>query len=209
MKWSIKLSSLSIPKWKIEPPSPWVVLALIVSTISAIFSAFNYFKSPPKTRSALVIERFEDKSGPLNVPGVGEKNFHVLRMWFTNNGPAPATIHNVAISPDFSPILMTQERESQRMDGVAKNKASTGTNVTGSQIVTGQKVFYSSNAAFPDELWSEFITKKQLLYVFALISFSDEASGDKEVVTEICVQLEPSLNNWSHCASGHNETIRP
>jgi hypothetical protein len=88
MKWRIKLPSLSFPKWTIEPPSPWVVLALIVSTISAIFSAFNYFKSPPKARAALVIERFEDKSGPVNWPDGSQKTMHQLRMWFKNNGLA-------------------------------------------------------------------------------------------------------------------------
>jgi hypothetical protein len=197
-----------------EPPSPWLpiflaVLALFVSITSATFTGFNYFRSPPKPRAALVVDRFEDQQGRADFAGLGEKHFHVLRMWFTNTGPSPATIHNVAISPDFSPKLMTSETEGQRMAVVAKMKANIGTTVSGSQIVTGQKVFYSSNAAFPDELWSEFVDKKQFLYVFALVTFLDEFSGDQEVVTEICVWLEPNLNNWNHCVSGHNATIRP
>jgi hypothetical protein len=209
MKWGIKLPSLSIPRWKIEPPSPWVLFALIVSIISATFSAFNYFKSPPKARAALVVDRFEDHQEKANLPVLGEKNFHQLRMWITNNGQPPATIHNVAINPEFSPALMTPDHESQRMDYVAKNKATIGTTVNGSEIFTGQKFFYSANAGFPDETWSEFTSKKQFLYVFALISFSDEQSGNREVTTEICVRLETNLNNWNHCASGHNVTIRP
>jgi hypothetical protein len=209
MKWRIKLPPFSIPKWKLEPPSPWVALAPIVSTISAAFSAFNYFKLPPRARSALVVDRFEDQQGKANSPVLGEKNFHQLRMWITNNGQPPAAIHNVAISPELSPALMTRENESQRMDYLAKNKATIGTTVSGSEIFTGQKFFYSANAAFSDETWSEFTSKKQFLYVFALISFSDELSGNQEVTTEICVRLETNLNNWNHCASGHNVTTRP
>jgi len=209
MKWRIKLPSLSFPKWTIEPPSPWVVLALIVSTISAIFSAFNYFKSPPKARAALVIERFEDKSGPVNWPDGSQKTMHQLRMWFKNNGLAPATIRNVVVNPEYWPGLMTPEQESQRMDYTAKNKAMIGITPRGAEVVTGQEVAYPSNSAVPNELWSDFTNNKQILYVFAVISFFDEYSGDREVVTEICIRLDTSLNSWNHCFSGHNETRRP
>jgi hypothetical protein len=102
---------------------------------------------------------------------------------------------------------MTPEKESQRMEYLAKNKSTIGTTSLGAEVATGQQVAYPSNAGFPDELWSEFTSKKQFLYVFALISFSDELSGDQEVLTEICVRLEPNLN-WNHCSSGHNTTIR-
>src|SRR3984893_1997424 len=188
------------------------VAALVVSFTSATFTGFNDFRSPAKplsARTALAVERFEDQSGPATVPGLGEKNFHVLRMWFKNNGPAPAKIRNVVVSPEYSPALVTPENESQRMDFVSKNKATIGITPRGVEVVTGQEIAYPSNSAVPDELWSEFTNKKQFLYVFALISFSDELSGDQEVVTEICVRLETNLNRWNHCASAHNETIRP
>jgi hypothetical protein len=179
-----------------------------VSALALIVATFSYFKPPFKARSALVVDRFDDHLGQLNVPALGEKQFHQLRMFITNNGQAPAVVHNVAISPEFSPTLMTPEHESQRMDFVTKNKTTIGTTVNGFQIVTGQKIFFSSNAGFADETWSEFTSKKQLLYVFAVVSFSDESSGDREAFTEICVRLETNLNNWSHCASGHNMTVR-
>jgi hypothetical protein len=104
---------------------------------------------------------------------------------------------------------MTPEQESQRMDYTAKNKAMIGITPRGAEVVTGQEVAYPSNSAVPNELWSDFTNNKQILYVFAVISFFDEYSGDREVVTEICIRLDTSLNSWNHCFSGHNETRRP
>jgi hypothetical protein len=214
MKWKM-------PPWLLaklgEPPSPWLpiiiaVTALAVAITSATFTGFNYFKPPPKppsARAALVVERFEDKSGPIDWPTGGQKTMHQMRMWFTNNGQAPAKLRNVVVNTEYSATLMTPEKESQRMDYTAKNKAIIGiTPRGGAEVATGQRVAYPSNSAVPDDLWSDFTSKKQILYVFALISFSDELSGDQEVVTEICLLLEPNLNGWSHCLSGHNETIR-
>jgi hypothetical protein len=214
MKWKM-------PPWLLarlgEPPSPWLpifisVIALAVAVISATFAGFNYFKPVPRSslaRAALVVDRFEDKSGPIDWPTGGQKNMHSLRMWFTNHGAAPAKIRNVVVNSEYWPALLTPEKESQRMNYTADNKATIGMSPRGAEVLPGQQVVYPSGLAVRDELWSDFTSKKQFLYVFALISFSDDYSGDQEVVTEICLWLEPSLSNWSHCASGHNETIRP
>ena len=195
-----------------NPPSPWLqpslgLVVLAVSVVSATFAGLNYYKSA-KGRAAIVVDHYDDHQSKMTVPVLGEKNFHQLRMWITNYGQVPARIHNVAISPEFATALMTPDKEAERMDYVTKNKASIGTAGDEAEVVTGQRAFYSSNAGFPDEAWSEFTSKRQLLYVFALITFSDEMSGDKEVVTEICARLEPSLNTWNNCAGALNKTIR-
>jgi hypothetical protein len=192
-----------------KPPPPWAQLtvasfAFVAALTGAIFAGLNYFRSF-KT-AALVVDHFEDYQTKAPIPGVGEKNFHVLRMWAANYGQSSAKILNVAISPEFTTTLMTPEQETGRMDYVAKNKASIGS-TPNVEITNGQKYFFPAHTGFPDELWSEFATKKQLMYVFAIITFTDEKSGDREVVTEICARLEPSLNSWNHCA-GHNQTIR-
>jgi hypothetical protein len=123
-----------------------------------------------------------------------------------NYGQSSAKILNVAISPEFATSLMTPEQETGRMDYVAKNKTTIGSTLN-MEITNGQKYFFPAHIGFPDELWSEFVSKKQLLYLFATITFTDEKSGDREVVTEICVRLDPGLISWNHC-SGHNQTIR-
>jgi hypothetical protein len=198
-----------------EPPSAWLpifiaVAALAVSITSATFTGFNYFRSPPKARAAIVVDHFEDGNiGSMNV-GSGEKTFHQLRMWITNTGQSLAAVQNVAISPELSQILMTAETESQRMAEVAKNKATIGVAQRGSELATNQKLGFPTTTIFPEELWSEFTTKKQFLYVFAVISFSDELSGNQEATTEICARFEANnLGTWRSCASGHNATIRP
>jgi hypothetical protein len=155
-----------------------------------------------------VVDRYEDHQGKIAFPGLGEKNFHQLRMWITNSGQASAKIRNVAIEQEFATEIMTPDKEAERMDSVAKNKIMIGTTQKGAEIVTGQKSFYSYNGGFPDETWSAFLSKRQMMYVFAVITFTDEKSGEKEVVTEVCARLEPDLNNWNYCASGHNQTIR-
>jgi hypothetical protein len=198
------------PKPSRQSPSPWLqfflgLIVLAVSITSATFAGLNYFRSA-KT-AGIIVDRFEDDQAKISFPGQGEKNFHQLRMWITNLGQTTAKIRNVAISPEFADELMTPAKEAERMAYVAKNKTMIGTTQNG-ELVTGQKAFYPSHAGYPDELWSAFISKKQLLYVFAVITFADEKSGDQNVMTEVCVRLEPTLNNWNYCSSGHNQTIR-
>lgn len=190
-----------------KPLPRWVpVLGVILAGISATFAGLNYFKVP-KARATIVVDRFADMQIKMPFGDAGEKNMHSLRMWVTNTGQSPARIKNVAISPEPYDELLTPEREAQRMELVSKNKNMIGTSVD-TEITSGQKVFFPSHAGFPDEHWSKFINKKEYFYIFAVVTFTDELSGNSEVTTEFCARLEPDLNNWNHCASGHNRTNR-
>ncbi|HEY4815596.1 MAG TPA: hypothetical protein VIH58_12995 [Chthoniobacterales bacterium] len=108
-----------------KPPPPWAQLtvasfAFVAALTGAIFAGLNYFRSF-KT-AALVVDHFEDYQTKAPIPGVGEKNFHVLRMWAANYGQSSAKILNVAISPEFTTTLMTPEQETGRMDTSQKTR---------------------------------------------------------------------------------------
>jgi hypothetical protein len=197
-----------LPKQLRRPPSPWLqffvgLLVLAVSITSATFGALNYFRSA-KT-AGIVLDHFQDNPTKMPFGGV-DKDFHQLLMWITNLGQGTAKLHNVAISVEFQDEMLTPEKEAERMQYVASNRAAIGVALN-SELVTGQKSAYPSRAGFPDELWSKFTGKNQYLYVFGLITFSDEKSGDQDARTEVCVRLY-DLNNWSYCTSGHNQTVR-
>ena len=195
-----------------QPPPSWGTLivacvGLVFAAISATFATLNYF-TVPKARAAMMLDRFDpmimDTTG---MPALDKHIFHNMRLWFANTGQASATLRNVTISAEFYDEPLDAATESQRMEYVAKNKQTIGSNLSKLELTPGQKIYFSSHAGFPDPLWSEYEQRKKLLYEFALITFSDESSDGREIVREICVRIDPDLT-WLNCVSGHNQTIR-
>ena len=196
-----------------SPPHPWLqlvisTLALATGTVGATFAGLGHFKIA-KARATIVVDHFDDKQGQMPFPGQGQKNMHQMRMWITNTGQSAARIRNVAVSPYSSNSLMTAEQETARMNSVLENRTAIGTTLTNTEVAPGQKAYYSSSSFWPDEAWEQFVSGKQLVYIFALVTFSDEQSGNQDVMTQVCVRLEPTLGSWNYCASGHNQTLRP
>jgi hypothetical protein len=116
-------------------------------------------------------------------------------------------VRNVAISPEFFKSVLTLEQETDRMDNLVKNKGQIGVPFN-TEIIAGQKAFFPSAILYQDSARSEFTKNKKVLYAFALITFMDEKSGDREVVTEVCARLDPGLLSWTHCFGPHNRTVR-
>jgi hypothetical protein len=194
-----------------QPPHPWGTLlvgfiGLVFAAISATFAGLNYFKVP-KARAAIMLDRFDPMQGEMDVPGLGKRISHNLRLWVANTGQASAILRSVTISTEFYDAPLEAAAESQRMDYVAKNKATIGSSFTGLELTSGQKMYFTSHAGFTDPLWSDFSLRKRHLYQFALVTFTDEMSGEHEITREICVRVDPDLT-WVNCTSGHNQTIR-
>ncbi|WP_334437456.1 hypothetical protein [Bradyrhizobium sp. AZCC 1610] len=193
-----------------ESPLPHIAigisaLSFLAGTTSAMFAGLNYFKVP-RARASLVIDRFDDNVIQANIAGA-EKRFHQLRIWLSNTGQSPAQIRRAIINGQVTPALTIEEEDKRISETAQMNWAAPPTTI---EIAPGQKAYLSFPVGYPEESWSEFLSKKQLLYVFAELRYSDELSeGRDDVIMRICVRPEPSLNIWSNCSRGQNRTTRP
>jgi hypothetical protein len=188
-------------------PPPWApisisTLALVAGTTSAIFAGLNYFKTP-KARASLVIDRVEDFHGKMTFGGV-ERIYHSPRIWLSNTGQSVAVLRQAILNPQLTTDVSPEGEDGRmartlQMHGVASNI----------EIAPGTKAFLSTPAGFSDDGWSELLIEKAAFYVFGEIRYNDELSDKKDIIMDICVRVDRSLNFWANCAHGHNKTVRP
>jgi len=94
---------------------------------------------------------------------------------------------NLPIALEFYDKPLEPTIELQRMEHVAENKETIGGPLAKTELAPGQTMYFSSRASFPDQLWSQFQQRTKLAYVFALITYTDELSGEHEITKEACV----------------------
>jgi hypothetical protein len=130
-----------------------------------------------------------------------------LKLWFKNEGQAPARLLTLGTMPVLTDKILTQDEEENYLDVAAKQWS---IKLDG-EVQPGQTAFFTSQNGIDDQGWAEFQAKRKYLYSFLTVTYRAENSASRgEVVTETCVWFQNAdVSTANTCRSGHNQaTLR-
>jgi hypothetical protein len=128
-----------------------------------------------------------------------------LKVWFRNDGRAPAHLHSVAALQ-----VLTEKRLTPAEEENYFLSAREGSSVKAEGLVApGQKTSVTSQAGVDEQGWSDFLGKRKYLYSFVSVEYGRADSGSKDdTETESCVWFEGgNLNAVNPCKTDRNKVI--
>jgi hypothetical protein len=126
-----------------------------------------------------------------------------IRLWFENEGPAPARLLRLGTMPLLTDKILTQDEEENYLDVAARQWS---IKLDGA-VQPGQTAFFTNQNGIDDEGWTEFQAKRKYLYSFLTLTYRAENSGNQnEIVTETCIWFQNAdVSTANKCQSGHNQ----
>jgi hypothetical protein len=128
-----------------------------------------------------------------------------LKLWFKNEGQAPARLLTLGTMPVLTDKILTQDEEEYYLNVAARQWS---IKLDG-KVQPGQTAFFTSQNGIDDEGWSEFQAKRKYLYSFLTLTYRAENSASQdEVVTETCIWFQNAdVSTVNTCQSGHNKVF--
>jgi hypothetical protein len=128
-----------------------------------------------------------------------------LRLWFKNEGQAPAHLLTLGTMPVLADKILTPTEEEEFFKVAATQWS---VKIDG-DVPAGQTISFSSQNGIDDPGWTEFQAKRKYLYSFLAVSYTAGASASqKEIVTETCIWFRNAdTKTVNDCESNHNRAV--
>jgi len=156
-------------------------------------------------QARLVFTHAEPFQQPVYIRGQ-QVDIANLKMWFKNEGQAPAHLLTVGAMSVLSDKPLTETQEENDLKAAA-----TEWSVKASAVVEpGQGAFFAGQAGIDEVGWADFQAKRNFLYSFVTLSYrSGDSESGTEIVTEACVWFQSAdIKTANPCESGHNRVFQ-
>jgi hypothetical protein len=128
-----------------------------------------------------------------------------LKLWFKNEGQAPARLLNLGTMPVLTDKILTPAEE----ENYFKVAATQWSVKIAGDVQPGQTISFASQNGIDDPGWTEFQAKRKYLYSFLSVSYrAEDSRGPKDIVTEACVWFQNAdTKTVNDCQSNHNRAF--